>query len=69
MQYVKLPKNICARWKKFKGILYGETLINLVDLIWWDVCCLPKMEGGLGMNRHHHKNDAFDALEPYQQTK
>jgi hypothetical protein len=29
---------------------------HLVD---WDVCCLPKNEGGLGIKKPHHMNDAF----------
>ncbi|PNX73126.1 hypothetical protein L195_g029024 [Trifolium pratense] len=28
-------------------------------MVGWDVCCLPKNEGGLGIKRPHHMNNAF----------
>jgi hypothetical protein len=27
-------------------------------LVGWDVCCLPKINGGLGLKRPHHINEA-----------
>ncbi|CAJ2652742.1 unnamed protein product [Trifolium pratense] len=43
-----------------KNFLWGETSQSRKPhLVGWDVCCLPKNEGGLGIKRPHYMNNAF----------
>ena len=61
MQYVKIPKTICDEIEKLqRGFLWGDSdQRRKAHLVSWDVCCLPKMHGGLGFKQTHHMNEAF----------
>ncbi|CAJ2669949.1 unnamed protein product [Trifolium pratense] len=61
MQYAKLPKSLCNEIEKIqRSFLWGDTdQSRRPHLVGWDVCCLPKKEGGLGIKRPHHMNEAF----------
>jgi len=61
MQYTKLPKILCNEMEKIqRSFLWGDTdLSRKPRLVGWDICCLPKNEGGLGIKRPRHMNDAF----------
>jgi hypothetical protein len=61
MQYAKLPKIICNEMEKIqRSFLWGDTdQSRRPHLVGWDVCCLPKNEGRLGINRPQHMNDVF----------
>jgi len=61
MQYAKLPKILCNEMEKIqRSFLWGDTdLSRKPHLVGWDICCLPKNEGDLGIKRPHHMNDAF----------
>jgi hypothetical protein len=61
MQYAKLPKTICDEMEKIqRRFLWGDTdHSRKPHLVGWDVCCLPKFDGGLGIKRPHHMNEAF----------
>jgi hypothetical protein len=49
MQYAKLPKTLCDEMEKIqRGFLWGGTeQTRKPHLINWDICCLPKVDGGL----------------------
>jgi len=61
MQYAKLPKTFYDEMEKIqRSFLWGETnQSHRPHLVGWDVCCLPKNEGGLGIKRPHDMNDAI----------
>jgi hypothetical protein len=61
MQYARLPKTLCEEMEKIqRSFLWGETnQSRRPHLVGWDVCCLPKNEGGLGIKKPHHMNDVF----------
>jgi len=61
MQYTKIPKTICDEIEKIqRGFVWGDSdQRRKAHLVSWDVCCLPKMQGGLGFKRPHHMNEAF----------
>ncbi|GAU11643.1 hypothetical protein TSUD_334560 [Trifolium subterraneum] len=61
MQYAKLPKSLCNEMEKIqRSFLWGDTnQSRRPHLVGWDVCCLPMNEGGLGIKKLHHMNDAF----------
>ncbi|GAU39340.1 hypothetical protein TSUD_60910 [Trifolium subterraneum] len=61
MQYAKLPKTLCDEMEKIqRGFLWGDTeQTRKPHLINWDVCCLPKVDGGIGIKRPHQMNEAF----------
>jgi hypothetical protein len=46
---------IFIHWNK----LNTTTYLTSLKMVGWDVCCLPKNEGGLAIKRHRHMNDAF----------
>jgi hypothetical protein len=49
MQYAKIPKTLCDEMEKIqRGFLWGDTdQKRKPHMISWDVCCLPKKDGGL----------------------
>jgi hypothetical protein len=61
MQYAKIPKTLCDEMEKIqRGFLWGDTdQKRKPHLISWDVCCLPKKDGGLGIKSPLRMNDAF----------
>jgi hypothetical protein len=61
MQYAKIPKTLCDEMEKIqRGFLWGDTdQARKPHLISWEVCCLPKDDGGLGMRSPHQMNEAF----------
>ncbi|WJX23885.1 hypothetical protein P8452_13067 [Trifolium repens] len=61
MQYAKLPKTLCDELEKIqRGFLWGDTdQVRKPHLVSWNVCCLPKKEGGLGIKSPHQMNEAF----------
>ncbi|CAJ2634326.1 unnamed protein product [Trifolium pratense] len=61
MQYAKILKTLCDEMEKIqRGFLWGDTeQKRRPHLISWDVCCLPKKAGGLGIKSPHQMNDAF----------
>ncbi|GAU44778.1 hypothetical protein TSUD_27470 [Trifolium subterraneum] len=61
MQYAKIPKTLCDEMEKIqRGFLWGDTdQTRKPHLISWEVCCLPKDDGGLGMRSPHQMNEAF----------
>jgi hypothetical protein len=61
MQYAKLPKTLCDEMEKIqRGFLWGDTeQTRKPHLINWDICCLPKVDGGLGIKSLHQMNEAF----------
>ncbi|GAU24368.1 hypothetical protein TSUD_390770 [Trifolium subterraneum] len=61
MQYGKIPKTICDEVDKIqRGFLWGDSEQGRkAHLISWDVCCLPKIDGGLGLRKTHNMNEAF----------
>ncbi|CAJ2662667.1 unnamed protein product [Trifolium pratense] len=61
MRYAKIPKTLCDEMEKIqRGFLWGDTeQKRRPHLISWDVCCLPKKAGGLGIKSPHQMNNAF----------
>jgi len=61
MQYAKLLKTLCDEIEKIqRGFLWGDTdQIRKPHLINWEVCCLPKGDGGLGIRNQKQMNEAF----------
>jgi hypothetical protein len=61
MQYAKIPKTICDEIDKIqRGFIWGDSdQGRKAHLISWDVCCLPKVDGGLGFRQTHKMNEAF----------
>ncbi|GAU10752.1 hypothetical protein TSUD_425200, partial [Trifolium subterraneum] len=61
MQYAKLPKTLCDEMEKIqRGFLWGDTdQVRKPHLVSWNVCCLPKKDGGLGIKSPHQMNEAF----------
>jgi len=61
MQYAKLPKTICNEMEKIqRWFLWGDIdHSRKPHPVGWDVCCLPKFDGGLGIKKPHHMNEAF----------
>jgi len=61
MQYAKLPNTLCDEIEKIqRGFLWGDTnQIRKPHLINWEVCCLPKGDGGLGIRNQKQMNEAF----------
>ena len=55
------PKTLCDEIKKIQiGFLWGDTYqIRKPHLINWEVCCLPKGDGGLGIRNQRKMNEAF----------
>ncbi|PNX85610.1 ribonuclease H, partial [Trifolium pratense] len=58
MQYAKIPKTMCDEMEKIqRGFLWGDTeQKRKPHLINWDVCCLAKKDGGLGIRNPHQMN-------------
>ncbi|GAU49093.1 hypothetical protein TSUD_137780 [Trifolium subterraneum] len=61
MQYAKLPKTLCDEMEKIqRGFLWGDTdQVRKPHLVSWNVCCLPKKDGGLRIKNPHQMNEAF----------
>ncbi|CAJ2637065.1 unnamed protein product [Trifolium pratense] len=61
MQYARLPKTLCDEMEKIqRSFLWGDTdQRRKPHLINWEVCCLPKKNGGLGIKSPHQMNEAF----------
>ncbi|GAU36844.1 hypothetical protein TSUD_213680 [Trifolium subterraneum] len=61
MQYAKLPKTLCDDMEKIqRGFLWGDKEEQRKPhLIGWDICCLSKNDGGLGIKSPHLMNEAF----------
>lgn len=61
MQYVKVPKSICNDMERIqRRFIWGDSKHSRkVHLVGWDVCCLPKKEGGPGLKNPHLMNEAF----------
>jgi hypothetical protein len=61
MQYASLPKTLCDEMEKIQTIfLWGDTdQSRKPHLVNWEVCCLQKNDGGLGMKSPHQMNEAF----------
>jgi len=61
MQYAKLPKTLCDEIEKIqRGFLWGDTnQIRKPHFINWEVCCLPKGDGGLGIRNQRKMNEIF----------
>jgi len=51
MQYAKIPKTICDKFDKIQwGFVWADSEQGRkAHLISWDVCCMPKVDGGLGL--------------------
>jgi len=61
MQYAKHPRTLCVEMEKIqRGFIWGDTEQGRKPhLVGWDVICLSKMNGGLGLKRPHLMNEAF----------
>jgi hypothetical protein len=61
IHYANLPKTLCNEMEKIqRRFLWGDTdQTRKPHLVGWDVCCLPKNEGGLGIKRPHNMNNSF----------
>jgi hypothetical protein len=61
MQYTKLPKSLCDEIEKIqRSFLWWDTDQSCrPHLVGWYVYCFPKKDGGLGIKRPNHMNDAF----------
>ncbi|MCH96047.1 ribonuclease H, partial [Trifolium medium] len=55
------PKTICEEVDKIqRGFVWGDSdQGRKTRLISWEVCCLPKNDGGLGIWQAQHMNEAF----------
>jgi len=61
MQYAKIPKTLCDEIEKIqRGFLWRDRdQRRKPRLIGWDVCCLPKKDGRLGIRSPHQMNEVF----------
>lgn len=61
MQYAKLPKTLCDHLERLqRGFIWGDSEQGRkTQLVGWNVCCLPKTKGGLGLKNPRLMNDAF----------
>jgi len=61
MQYAKIPKTICDEVDKIqRGFVWGDSdQGRKAHLISWNVCSLPKIDGGLGFRQARNMNEAF----------
>ncbi|KAK3183221.1 hypothetical protein Dsin_030507 [Dipteronia sinensis] len=61
MQAAKLPSEICHKLDKLnRNFLWGHTLDKkTVHLISWDIVCMPKRNGGLGIKKMKGMNQAL----------
>ncbi|KAK3218139.1 hypothetical protein Dsin_012109 [Dipteronia sinensis] len=61
MQLIKLSSEVCKKLDRIsRNFLWGHTIDKkVVHLLYWDVVCLPKKCGGLGLKKAKALNQAF----------
>ena len=61
MQTAKLPVNVCNQLDRInRNFLWGHsTTQTRVHLVNWDQVCRPKKNGGLGIKKTSHMNQAL----------